>query len=109
MNKDKAKKDKEIPSEPENEDFAFDDRNDILPEEVLLPEEELISEDLFPEIEQATQLSEPIQLYLQEINRKKLLEDKDEFQLAICVQAEKRLKTYLTRKSCLIYKRSIRT
>ena len=44
---------------------------------------------------------EPIQLYLQEINRDKLLDDKGEFQLAICVQAEKRLKTYLTPEKLL--------
>ena len=66
----------------EDEDFIYD--------------EEDIKEYYLPVLENATPVGEPIQLYLQEINRSKLLDDKGEFRLAICVQAEKRLRTYLT-------------
>ena len=65
-------------------------------DEEFIYDEEDIKEYYLPVLENATPVGEPIQLYLQEINRSKLLDDKGEFRLAICVQAEKRLRTYLT-------------
>jgi len=60
-------------------------------------EDELVTSDYLPEAERIERLEEPIQFYLQEINRNKLLDDKGEFQLAICVYAleQKHLKSYL--------------
>ena len=79
------------PLEPDEEENTpqFED-------EEFIYDEEDIKEYYLPVLENATPVGEPIQLYLQEINRSKLLDDKGEFRLAICVQAEKRLRTYLT-------------
>ena len=79
------------PIEPDEEENTpqFED-------EEFIYDEEDIKEYYLPVLENATPVGEPIQLYLQEINRSKLLDDKGEFRLAICVQAEKRLRTYLT-------------
>ena len=79
------------PLEPDEEENTpqFED-------EEFIYDEEDIKEYYLPVLENATLVGEPIQLYLQEINRSKLLDDKGEFRLAICVQAEKRLRTYLT-------------
>ncbi|HOG58912.1 MAG TPA: sigma-70 family RNA polymerase sigma factor [Anaerolineaceae bacterium] len=52
------------------------------------------SED-FNQEESGSQSEEPIQLYLREINRSRLLQPEEEYQLAICVQAEKILKLFI--------------
>ncbi|HPK26600.1 MAG TPA: sigma-70 factor domain-containing protein, partial [Anaerolineaceae bacterium] len=83
-----------LDSDEEENNPQFDD------EEIVYDEED-IKEYYLPVLENASLVGEPIQLYLQEINRDKLLDDKGEFQLAICVQAEKRLKTYLTPEKLL--------
>jgi RNA polymerase primary sigma factor len=86
--------DKSVDAEEEENDSQLEDEENIY-------NEEEIKEDYLPVLENVPLMGEPIQLYLQEINRDKLLDDKGEFQLAICVQAEKRLKTYLTPEKLL--------
>ena len=78
-----------------------EENNPQFDDEEIVYDEEDIKEYYLPVLENASLVGEPIQLYLQEINRDKLLDDKGEFQLAICVQAEKRLKTYLTPEKLL--------
>ena len=73
--------DDDLHFESEEEEKFDDGRN---PQEHPYAAEEYTQED-----EGGNQPEEPIQLYLREINRSRLLESQEEFQLAICVQAEK--------------------
>jgi DNA-directed RNA polymerase, sigma subunit (sigma70/sigma32) len=73
--------DDDLQFEPEEEE-KIDSTGDSL--------ENLSSTENYPQEDDGVhQPEEPIQLYLREINRSRLLEAQEEFQLAICVQAEK--------------------
>ena len=73
--------DDDLQFEPEEEE-KIDSTGDSL--------ENLSSTEDYPQEDDGVhQPEEPIQLYLREINRSRLLEAQEEFQLAICVQAEK--------------------
>ncbi|HOE34804.1 MAG: sigma-70 family RNA polymerase sigma factor [Chloroflexi bacterium] len=70
-----------------DDEEKFDDESDV--------QENLTPADIYlPEEESASQAEEPIQLYLREINRSRLLESEEEFQLAICIQSEKILSLF---------------
>ncbi|HOA21957.1 MAG TPA: sigma-70 family RNA polymerase sigma factor [Anaerolineaceae bacterium] len=71
-----------------DDEEKFDDEGDT--------QENLSAAEVYiPEEESGSQTEEPIQLYLREINRSRLLESEEEFQLAICIQAEKYLHLFL--------------
>jgi len=76
-----------------DDDVQFDsDDEESLSGREAAPANLTSSED-FNQEESGSQSEEPIQLYLREINRSRLLQPEEEYQLAICVQAEKNPET----------------
>ncbi|MFZ3071157.1 MAG: sigma-70 family RNA polymerase sigma factor [Anaerolineaceae bacterium] len=77
------------------------------------PESDFMPEEYLPEVESISQVDDPIQLYLREINRTVLLDSEQEFHYATCVQAEQQLKLYRNDQAILnveeIYREMVST
>lgn len=82
-------------------DFEIDPEDEIEAEEGQIGEPDLSPSEYLPDLEATMQVDDPIQLYLHEINRDKLLDDRKEFHLATCVQAEHQLKLFQDSEVCL--------
>ena len=78
------------------DDSAFDPQKEVLKEANYQEEDDLFSTE------------EPIQLYLRDINQSRLLDAKDEFLLALMVQARDYLQKFTTAEMQVDAGRSIR-